>query len=246
MAHRVGAHPQGIGAAASMNQGRAVNIAFVLLLHLALLWAFTRPLAQRVRYDERVWIHWLAPVAPRPQEIAAPRRRTAVRQPVTPPAGRLSAQREPAPAAAAQDSAAAAPPAVAEPPRDDHALFAESPAPGKLPPDVMQQALKSIGDIDRQLRAENPQALSAPANSLNARLAKGIAAAHAAVKPKWFEPARIELISPPNDPNRIYRVTTALGDYCLYYADKNSAIGSAKSGQVGFGQPKAAPCPIPF
>jgi hypothetical protein len=228
-----------------MSQGRAVNVAFVVLLHLALLWALTRPLAQRGGYDERAWIHWLTPVAPRPQERAAPPQRAAARQPGPPPVAPMPAQREPAPAATAQPPAAVAP-AAAEPPRDDHALFAESPAPGKLPPDVMQQALKSIGDIDRQLRAENPQALSAPANSPNARLARGIAAAHAAVKPKWFEPARIELISPPNDPNRIYRVTTALGDYCLYYADKNGAIGSAKSGQVGFGQPKAAPCPIPF
>ena len=222
-----------------MKQGRAAKIAFIVPLHLALLWAVTRPLAQRVEYDGRVWIHWLKPVAPRPQDRTAP----AVRQPVmAPPVARLPARQEPMPADVDQPSDAA------EPPRDDHALFAESPAPApdRLPPDVMQQALKSIGDIDRQLRAEHPQALSAPANSPNARLAKGIAAAHAAVKPKWFEPARIELISPPNDPNRIYRVTTALGDYCLYYADKNSAIGSAKSGQVGFGQPKAAPCPIPF
>lgn len=110
---------------------------------------------------------------------------------------------------------------------DDHALFAEAPAP-------------------RQLRAENPQTPSAPADSSSERLAKGIAAAHAAVKPKWFEAARTELISPANDPNRIYRVTTALGEYCLYYPDKNGAIGSARSGRANLGEPRVAPCPVAF
>jgi hypothetical protein len=143
-----------------------------------------------------------------------------------------------------------APPVAAQlppaPASDDHALFAEAPAPGKPAPDVVQQALKSVGEIDRQLRAENPQAPSAPADSSSARLARGMAAAHAAVKPKWFEAARTELISPANDPNRIYRVTTALGEYCLYYADKNAALGSARSGRANLGEPKAAPCPTAF
>jgi hypothetical protein len=230
-----------------MNNGRALNTALIVLLHLALLWALTRPVAQRAERDGRTWIQWLRPVAPKPEVVVRP-------QPAA-PLTRIPVLRQPAPAAdASPPSAQTAPPVTAQSPAqpppaqaaDDHALFAEAPVPGKLPPDVLQQALKSVGEIDRQLRAENPQAPSAPADSSSARLAKGIAAAHAAVKPKWFEAARTELISPANDPNRIYRVTTALGEYCLYYPDKNGAIGSARSGRANLGEPRVAPCPVPF
>ncbi|MYM37101.1 hypothetical protein GTP38_22505 [Duganella sp. FT94W] len=128
------------------------------------------------------------------------------------------------------------------------ALLAE-PAPAKsLPPDLVRQALKDVAAIDRQLRAEHPQALTPPPGSPNARLARGIAAAGAAVKPKWFEQARIELFSAPNDPKRIYRVITATGEYCLFYPDTGSiAFNSApKSGWAGSGQPTVSDCPTRF
>nr|WP_315257794.1 hypothetical protein [uncultured Duganella sp.] len=128
------------------------------------------------------------------------------------------------------------------------ALLAE-PAPAKsLPPDVVRQALKDVAAIDRQLRAEHPQALTPAPGSPNARLARGIAAAGAAVKPKWFEQARIELFSAPNDPKRIYRVITAMGEYCLFYPDTGSiAFNSApKSGWAGAGQPTMSDCPTRF
>jgi len=113
---------------------------------------------------------------------------------------------------------------------------------------LAQQALKAAGAIDRQLRAEHPQAFTAPPDTPQSRLAKGFAEAHAAVKPKWFEAARIELFSAPNDPRRIYRVVTAAGEYCIYLPDKGSMSLnlSARSGYAGFGEGTAAPCPIRF
>ena len=130
-------------------------------------------------------------------------------------------------------------------------------APATPPAGVVPQALKAAGAIDRQLRAErgdgsrgrqDSQESAAPSDNRYARLNKGFAAAHAAVGPKWFEAARTELISAPNDPKRIYRVTTATGEYCLYFPDKaNMATNlDPKSGWAGFGQPKASTCPIPF
>ena len=88
----------------------------------------------------------------------------------------------------------------------------------------------------------------APPETAHTRLAKGFAQAHAAVKPKWFEAARIELWSAPNDPKRIYRVITATGEYCIYLPDKgNMTLNlSARSGYAGFGEGTAAPCPIRF
>jgi len=79
-------------------------------------------------------------------------------------------------------------------------------------------------------------------------MAQAFAAAHAAVKPKWYEAAQVELISAPNDPKKIYRVTTAAGEYCVYYPDKAgiSANSNPKSGWASFGQPTMAGCPMPF
>ena len=121
-------------------------------------------------------------------------------------------------------------------------------APKAAPLPLAQQALQAAGAIDRQLRAEHPREFVAPPETAHTRLAKGFAQAHAAVKPKWFEAARIELWSAPNDPKRIYRVITATGEYCIYLPDKgNMTLNlSARSGYAGFGEGTAAPCPIRF
>ena len=132
----------------------------------------------------------------------------------------------------------------------DDALPAElAPAGSKAGAlNLAQRALQTAGAIDRQLRAEHPQEFVAPPDTAQTRLAKGFAEAHAAVKPKWFEAARIELWSAPNDPKRIYRVITATGEYCIYLPDKgNMTLNlSARSGYAGFGEGTAAPCPIRF
>lgn len=175
----------------------------------------------------------LAPAAPAPATASA-----------TPPPATAS----PAPPPATASAAPAPAPASLADTLEVQALLA-APAPEKsLPPDVVRQALKDVAAIDRQLRAEHPQALTPPPGSPNARLARGIAAAGAAVKPKWFEQARIELFSAPNDPKRIYRVITAMGEYCLFYPDTGSiSFNSApKSGWAGSGQPTMSDCPTRF
>ncbi|MGK5045371.1 hypothetical protein ACQ4WP_05635 [Janthinobacterium sp. GB4P2] len=198
-------------------QGR--YIAAIVLLHLALFWAATRPVHTRTEHDERVWLQLMPP---------PPTMRGFI-----PPA-------EPAPAQAA----------LAPDKQQDNALLAEpapaAPKTGAL--SLAQQALQAAGAIDRQLRAEHPQEFVAPPDTAHSRLAKGFAEAHAAVKPKWLEAARIELWSAPNDPKRIYRVITATGEYCIYLPDKgNMTLNlSARSGYAGFGEGTAAPCPIRF
>jgi len=133
---------------------------------------------------------------------------------------------------------------------DEHLLLADSPPAiiTVLPADVVQQSLKAAGDIDRQLRAEHPQEPAAPSDTAGTRLANGMAAANAAVKPKWFEKAQSELVSAPNDPRKIYRITSAKGEYCLYYPDKASmSLNSrATAGRADFGRPTMANCPKPF
>jgi len=193
----------------------------------------------------------LAPAAPAPATASAtptPATASPASAPATASATPTPATASPASApATASASAAPAPASLADTP-EVQALLA-APAPEKsLPPDVVRQALKDVAAIDRQLRAEHPQALTPPPGSPNARLARGIAAAGAAVKPKWFEQARIELFSAPNDPKRIYRVITAMGEYCLFYPDTGSiSFNSApKSGWAGSGQPTMSDCPTRF
>ncbi|SDH53476.1 MULTISPECIES: hypothetical protein [unclassified Duganella] len=235
------------------------GLAIVVLLHLALLWLALRPVHQPVVRDNRIWLQlWQPPakLTPAPPAVAlpgsipvsaivlSPIARAVVSSGAAAPPAAVLAPAAPAPATA---SAAPAPASLADTP-EVQALLA-APAPEKsLPPDVVRQALKDVAAIDRQLRAEHPQALTPPPGSPNARLARGIAAAGAAVKPKWFEQARIELFSAPNDPKRIYRVITAMGEYCLFYPDTGSiSFNSApKSGWAGSGQPTMSDCPTRF
>ena len=113
---------------------------------------------------------------------------------------------------------------------------------------MLQLALKAVGAIDRELRAGERQLMTAPLDTSQARLERGFADAAAAVKPKWYESAKIELFSAPNDPKRIYRIITALGEYCLYYPDKASMSTNAQagSGHASFGQPRMSSCPKRF
>jgi len=213
-------------------------IAAIVVLHLALFWVATRPVHTSVEHDERIWLQLMPPQRPMQRFI--------------PP---VKSDPAPARAPAHPSSAASVSPSkeatasVQDHPQDD-ALPAEpapaAPRTGALT--LAQRALQAAGAIDRQLRAEHPQEFVAPPDTPQTRLAKGFAEAHAAVKPKWFEAARIELFSAPNDPKRIYRVITATGEYCIYLPDKGSMSLnlSARSGYAGFGEGTAAPCPIRF
>jgi hypothetical protein len=240
----------------------AIAVVLVAALHLALLWLASRPVQMPVPPDHRVWIQLLrpVPVAPPPRVMspqappqAQPARNRAQNRSTGSTAPRVSREST---ASASAPAVEAAPPQAAVPapspaPYSDPlaAPPAAAPsAPATLPPDVLQQALKAAGAIDRELRTERRQSLSLDADSVQAKLDKGFAAAHAAVKPKWYEKAQVELFSAPNDPRRIYQITTALGTYCLFYPDKASMSvnSSAGSGHASFGQPLMGSCPQRF
>ncbi|MEX0140428.1 hypothetical protein MRBLMS1_001217 [Massilia sp. LMS1-1-1.1] len=212
---------------------RGPYVAAIIVLHLALFWAATRPVHMKVEHDDRVWLQLMPPLPPI-RAIIPPTEPDPA--PARPPAlpSRAASVSPPKEAAASQDYAAPSESVPAE--------------PKASPLTLAQQALQAAGTIDRQLRAEHPQEFVAPPDTPQTRLAKGFAEAHAAVKPKWFEAARIELFSAPNDPKRIYRVITATGEYCIYLPDKGSMSLnlSARSGYAGFGEGTAAPCPIRF
>lgn len=232
----------------SRRSGSAIGL--VLAAHLAFVWLASRPVAIPLAPDDRLWTPLLLPKAVSPVHLQppAPRVEQADSKAVTASNGGRPAGREakaPSSVSASTSISNKASSAAPGPTVDEMALPIPSATPSAS---LLAQALKSAGAIDRQLRAEHPQEFTAPADTPQTRLAKGMAEAHAAVKPGWFEAARMELFSAPNDPKRIYKVITAAGEYCVYYADKGSMSEnlSARAGHASFGEARVAPCPTRF
>lgn len=206
---------------------RWVGLLLTLLLHLALLYSLLlgKPAPQRQDGQAaRPAIQWLLPLPPKRAAILPP-----------PPApGRPDRPDRPAAKPAAATLLPPPPPAIAAPAPTPAAEPAAAPPAepvfGAAPPsaaDIMRQPKRDLGKIDlgkidlgkleQELRKEFPlRGLPAPPpDSKQARLERGIDAAHEAVLPKWYEPARTVELSQPNSRVRIYKVSTALGAYCI-------------------------------
>ena len=96
------------------------------------------------------------------------------------------------------------------------------------------------GKIDREVRPPGENLLSGTeGKSLRKKMDEAFAAAHLAVPLKWYEAARVELFSAENDPAKIYQVKTAIGTYCLFYADRVKNPDASP-------QPRIAGCPKRF
>lgn len=189
------------------------------LLHIAIIYAFMQRqhTADRPR-TQREEIQWLLPLArpaikpprqpqdkpqskPAPQPIATP-----AAQAITPPKATdtLAPQPEPQPPAAAL-------------PDDPFAQAPASPRPQSAS-DILNQAKLDVGKIDKELRASYRQRPpEPPPDSKQARLERGINAAHDAVPPKWYQGARMVELSTPDGENktRTYKIITAVGAYCI-------------------------------
>lgn len=209
-----------------------LRFAFVVLAHMALLWHLTRPVPVPVERDRREWLQVVLPTPPIPDIQVTPAAMSRIERPA-------AKARSAPPVAEELPTVVDAPVEQPEP--------ASAPATNVIPPEVLRDAIKAAA-AERPLRGETGRVYSPAPDSMGARLAKGFAAARAAVPPKLLEAPRTELISAPRDPKRIYRVTTALGEYCLYYPDKGSIAANSdpRSGRPEFGQPMASSCPIPF
>ncbi|WP_157406829.1 hypothetical protein [Janthinobacterium sp. CG3] len=200
----------------TLNTQRMGAVLLTGAVHLALLYAFLQshhPLPAESAQPERAPIQWFilplpatrpsgtsaAPLPPVPRRLPAAART---------PAPRRGAPRAPTEAATiTPDPVTVAPPAAAA-----------DPAAAPLSVDeIMRIAKRDIGKIDKQLRKEHPQrGEQAPLDTPQARLEKGFAAAHAAVRPKFYEAARTEeLTMPGSSGSRIYKVTTAVLSYCI-------------------------------
>jgi hypothetical protein len=204
-------------------------LALALLVHAALLFGALRPALKPPQGPVRatLWVN-----------VAPP-----LRKPVTPPLVQAPTQpRVPTPRQRARDMPAA--PALAAPTPAVAVREQEAPVPAAPPAISVEQmmsiAKRDLGKIDKDLRKENRQQFSAPVDSRQLRLERGIEQAHEAAPNKWYQAAKVEDITPPGDDARkIYRITSALGTYCVRYPDKNRA----DQGKANAGEPLIGACP---
>jgi len=199
--------------------GRGLLI--TILLHLAIIYCYLqqRHAPPGTASAARTAIQWLLPLTsptPLPAISRKQPRPPLQQQPAPMPI------RDVTPLPATAPAPAPAPAVITAPaPEDIFAQAAPAPARPASAADIMLQARRDIGKIDRELRKAFPERdLLPPPDSKQARLERGINAAHEAVPPKWYEGAKMVELSTPDGENktRSYKIITALVTYCINIA----------------------------
>lgn len=208
---------------------RLTGLAATVALHLALLytWHLARQLEPKADGHDPVRIQWLKNAPPRPVKPAP----VVTRQPVRPAAAKPAAP----PVTRQRPATIIEPEAISQP-------ATEAPSARSVD-EMMQQARKDLGRIDKELRKEFPgPRIKAPADSPQIRLEKGIAHAAEMAPPKWYEGPKVtELIDPGGYGRRRYRVITANGTYCIT-VESNHAPDGIDTMKNGI-KPKLTTCP---
>ncbi|WP_306393602.1 hypothetical protein [Telluria beijingensis] len=184
---------------------RFTGVAVTLGVHLALIvaWQLSGKLPPRTDEGSDEAMLWLSLPAPAPASTPAPRVETAPAEPARaarPQAAAVPAVRaDPVPALMVDDAAAAAPPVA---------------APSAA--EILANARRSVGDIDRALRKENKPLIVAPPDSPQIRMREGMEHARAMAAPGLFEAPKVEeLVNNTGDGARRSRVITGRGTYCI-------------------------------
>jgi hypothetical protein len=201
--------------------GRRLGLLLTVLVHAALIlgWQALRRLPPLPAAGERRGIQWIRLPAPRAAAPAPARERAAqapalvrARPPGVPP-GALPSPSLPttSPAPASPASPAPAPSPAAAPAAG---LPATAPEPSAR--QILEQARRDIGKIDKALRKENKPYIVAPPDSPQIRLRKGIELANELAPNRlWEAPKTEELVNNTGDGARRTRVITGNGSYCV-------------------------------
>jgi hypothetical protein len=202
---------------APLRDRRFAGLALTVLVHAALLlcWQVARrlppvaPQADPVRTTSIQWIH----LQPRQAQAPPARPETVPAKPKTvprAPAAPITLRAPPAPSAPSSPVA----PAVAAPTAEAAAPAAANTAPTAR--QILERARRDAGSIDRALRKENNPYITAPLDSPQIRMRKGMDEA-AALAPNrlWEAPKVQELVNNTGDGARRSRVITGNGTYCL-------------------------------
>ncbi len=188
---------------------RLAGIGVTLAVHLALILAWQMagklPLTAQEGSDEAM--QWLTlPALPPRAEPAAP-------EPVK--------EVLPAPAAAPARAGRSIPGPVspvspASPVEEVPTAADEQPAAPPGAAEILANARRSVGEIDRALRKENKPLIVLPPDSPQIRMANKFRETAALAPNKWYEaPKIVELVNDGGDGARRFRVLTALGIYCV-------------------------------
>lgn len=189
-----------------------VGIGVSLAAHLLLiaLWQASRPSAS---VDE----------APRAMELVPFRIVPAPRVEKLPPPSPAPARKQAA-RTVGQPALVATPPANSEQPAepDLQPMTPSSPAA-----DLLARSKAAVAGIDRALRQEHPRrGIQAPVVTPAMKLERGIARAAELAPNKWYQaPKTEEIIDPGGYGRRRYRVTTAMGTYCVTYESNHAPDG---------------------
>ena len=196
---------------------RAPGLLLIVLLHAGLAYVMlqSRP---SVSTDENLpqgpaitWLRQTLPAPPRP--VALPSAKSAAesvpRRTLPAPISR------PLPAPAVEPAPAPVPaPATAPAPATPEAITLVAPPSAA---DILAQAKRDVGKIDRDLRKEFPQRGEQKLDDTRfKRMQQGFAEAYAAVPPKWYEASKIEEVGAnAARGSRTYKITSALGTLCV-------------------------------
>ena len=200
---------------------RAPGLLLIVLLHAGLAYVIvqSRP---RLATDENLpqgpaisWLRHTLPAPPKPLPSIKP---AAARLPRLPSLPIVAPVNRPLPVASmAQAPAPATPEAITAPPAPSAA-------------DILAQAKRDVGKIDRELRKEFPQRGEQKLDDTGfKRMQQGFAEAYAAVPPKWYEASKIEEVG-ANEArgSRTYKITSALGTLCV-------TTGAGRNGETTIG-----------
>ncbi len=191
---------------------RLAGLLATLLLHAALIlaWQLARTTPSGPAEPEGPLMQWVdLPPPPIPQTRPAP----------APPAIEARQPARPGPVRPAARAPAAAPPDTAAPESEEAAAVAAPAAEAPARPSaaqILENARRSVGSIDRSLRKENKPLIVAPPDSPQLRMRAGMEQAHALAPPRLFEAPKVEeLVNNTGDGARRTRVITGRRTYCV-------------------------------
>ena len=191
---------------------RAPGLLLIVLLHAGLAYVIvqSRP---RLASDENLpqgpaisWLRHTLPAPPKPLPLPSIKP-AAARVPRLPSLPILAPVSRPLPAASVAQAPAPAP-VTPE-------AITVTPAPSAA--EILAQAKRDVGKIDRELRKEFPHRGEEKFDDTGfKRMQQGFAEAYAAVPPKWYEASKIEEVG-ANEArgSRTYKITSALGTLCV-------------------------------
>lgn len=190
---------------------RAPGLLLIVLLHAGLAYVIvqSRP---RLASDENLpqgpaisWLRHTLPAPPKPLPSIKP---AAARVPRLPSLPILAPVSRPLPAAPTVEQAPAPAPTAPE---------AITLVPPPSAADILAQAKRDVGKIDKDLRKQFPQRGEQKLDDTGfKRMQQGFAEAYAAVPPKWYEASKIEEVGAnAARGSRTYKITSALGTLCV-------------------------------